>query len=183
MCVADQNAGSSDHQILTGSLQPPLSHSFLMSAPMTMTRVSLISSLATSPLNFSCHAKAKLFSVSVWISWATLCSGFNRLPHFTWTLLQCKGSDYHNGLGSGYAQHSSIITYKFHIITDCHFHLELHSVSSRFIWEKKKKKRIYSPGYRTFIRQQSNNPQIIFLTFNIMFLFQVVDFHNILQSK
>lgn len=160
MCVADQNVGSSDHQILTGSLQPPLSHSFLMSAPMTMTRVSLISSLATSPLNFSCHAKAKLFSVSVWISWATLCSGFNRLPHFLWTLLQCKGSDYHNGLGSGYAQHSSIITYKFHIITDCHFHLELHSVSSRFIWGKKKKEKDLQSWLQDFhkatIKQSSN---------------------------
>lgn len=102
--------------------------------------------------------------------------------------MQCKSGDYHDGLGSDSAEHGSIITYILHIITQCCFHLELHSVPQ--VDSFGGKKRIYSSGYRIFIRQQSNNPQIIFLTFSIMFMFMFSKYWkifpstgNILQSK
>lgn len=47
---------------------------------------------------------------------------------------------------------------------------------------KKKRKKVLN-GYRTLIKQQSKNPQVVLLTLSIMLLFQVVDIDNILQSK
>lgn len=99
-CVTDQNVASSEQQILTGSLQPSLSHSFLMSAPMTMTRVSLISSFATSPLNLDCQAKATLLVLLSKYDEPHEPMGAECL-HFLWTLVHHKGSDHLNSLGSG----------------------------------------------------------------------------------